>query len=400
MSGAFLDLMAARRLALARAGLLKPEWTNLATKVGTEAAAKRAAHAVIGRFGYLQLDSVSVAGARSHAIVLLSRLEGLPVRLGEELLAPGAPLFEYWAHEACWLPLELYPFFGFRREESQKRHPWWGDLIGQHPEIVRTLLERIEKEGKLRSTDLEGERGASGWWNLKTSKKVAEALWMSGRLAIVERRNFLRSYDLVERVIPEAFRRQTPTVEESLERLFLQALDGHGWATPGTIAATWRLRNRPEELKKTLDRLLEKGEIAACRLKAGDRELKGFIRPADLELAERLRALRPRNDRGVLLSPFDPVLWDRARVALLFNFELVIEIYKRPEQRRFGYYSLPILAGERLIGRVDLKADRGSGVLAVRNAHFESPKPSAAERAAQKSALERFARGVGLALET
>ena len=129
----------ARRLALARAGLLKPEWTGFPRSGrGRGARARRAAAAVLARFGYLQLDTVSVAGARSHAIVLLSRLEGFDPELGEELLRPGEPLFEYWGHEASWIPLELYPAFEFRRREF-RAHPWWGDLVRAHPDVTRRL---------------------------------------------------------------------------------------------------------------------------------------------------------------------------------------------------------------------------------------------------------------------
>ena len=142
-----LDLKQVRRLALARAGLLKPEWSGMPRRaIGVTRRARRAAHCVIQRFGYLQLDTVAVAGARSHAIVLMSRLEGFDPALAETLLQPGEPLFEYWGHEACWLPIDLYPVFAFRREEFQ-HHPWWGNLIGQHPRMAEELTRRIREEG-------------------------------------------------------------------------------------------------------------------------------------------------------------------------------------------------------------------------------------------------------------
>ena len=156
--------------------------------------ARRAAHEIIRRFGYLQLDTVSIAGARSHAIVLHSRLDGCDPSLGDELLRPGEPIFEYWGHEASWIPIELYPVFAFRRRDFRS-HPWWGDLVGQHPEVAREIRRRIRKEGPLRSVDLEGE-GGRGWWNLKIAGKVARAMWSSGELAVRERRNFQRTYDL------------------------------------------------------------------------------------------------------------------------------------------------------------------------------------------------------------
>jgi len=390
---------AARRLALARAGLLASTYTGLPASAGRgEAAARRAAHAVIGRFGYLQLDTVSVAGARSHAIVLLSRLAGFKPRLAEELLQPGEPLFEYWGHEASWIALDLYPAFGFRREEFRV-HPWWGDLLGEHRHLADELLRRIEAEGPLRSLDMEGE-GGSGWWQLKIAKKVATALWSAGELAIRERRAFQRTFDLTERVIPERWRRETLDRAASLRRLLLVALGGHGWATTGTLAATWRLRNKREEIASALRELVDAGEIVACTLvvdpRHGRGNVKGWCRPADLELAATLERARPRGDRPVLLSPFDPVLWDRGRVQLLFGFAQALEIFKPAAQRVFGYYVLPVLAGERLIGRVDLKARPAAGRLNLVAAHHEDD--DAATREAVRAALDHYAGALGLAL--
>ncbi|HEV8631251.1 MAG TPA: crosslink repair DNA glycosylase YcaQ family protein [Thermoanaerobaculia bacterium] len=401
-----LSLRAARRLALARAGLLSPVWSGLPARAGRGTAAmRRAAEAVIARFGYLQLDTVSVAGARSHTIVLLSRLDGLPPRLGEELLQPGTPLFEYWGHEASWIPLELYPAFGFRREEYRV-HPWWGDLLGEHRQLADALLRRIADEGPLRSLDLEGEGGQparpssgsqTGWWQLKVAKKVATALWSAGELAIRERRGFQRTFDLTERVIPERWRRLRLDCASSLQRLLLTALGGHGWATTGTLAATWRLRNKREELQAALAALEAAREIVACAVVNGQgKRIAGWCRPADLELAARLERARPRADRPVLLSPFDPLLWDRGRVRLLFGFDQVLEIFKPAPQRVYGYYCLPVLAGERLVGRVDLKARPSAGSLEVVAAHPETD--DAATRDAMGAAAARFAQALGLAL--
>lgn len=398
-----LTVREARRLALARAGLLNPRWTEMPGRArGRGKQARSAAHAVIRRFGYLQLDTVSVAGARSHAIVLLSRLEGLDADLPEELLQPGEPLFEYWGHEASWIPMELYPVFAFRRRRY-RAHPWWGDLIGEHPEVARGLLERIRQEGPLRSADMEGA-SRSGWWNLKLAKKVASALWSRGDLAIRERRGFQKVYDLAERVIPDELREREVPTAQALKILLLKALEGHGWARTGTLTATWRLRSRKGEVETALAELAEEGAIAPCELVTEDgRRRAGWIRPEDRELAARLRWVRPRRDRGVLLSPFDPVLWDRERVAELFGFEQVLEIFKPAGERIYGYYCLPILAGDRLVGRCDLKADRQAGRLHVLALHHEPTgapgRPPAAHRAAAESALERYARALGLALK-
>jgi len=387
-----LDVRAVRRLALARAGLLAGDLPTKARGAGVTA--RDSAHAVINRFGYLQLDTISVAGARSHSLVLMSRLDGMDASLGEELLVPGAPLFEYWGHAACWMPLALYPLFEFRRKRF-RRHPWWGDVIDANRAAADALLRRARDDGPFRSSDLEGA-GGKGWWRVKEAKRVAEALWSSGELAIRERRGFQRIYDLTERVIPIELRRRAVPENDAYRALILLALDGHGWADEKTIAATWNLRRTRPEFAAALRSLAQDGEIVRCALRDGDETHAGWIRPRDLESADRLRRLRPRNDRGVLLTPFDPLLWDRARVRRLFGFDVVLEIYVPAAKRRYGYFCMPVLAGEKLVARVDVKADRAAGRLRIVARHFEG-RATASSREAVRTAVARHARAVGLA---
>ena len=397
-----IEILSARRLALARAGLLKPEWTGLPRQAkGNTQRSRKAAHRIIRHFGYLQLDTVSIAGARSHTIVLLSRLQGFDPKLAESLLQPGEPLFEYWGHEASWIPIEFYPVFEFRRK-AFRRHPWWGDLIRQHPRTTENLRRRIRDNGPIRSLDMEGA-GSRGWWDLKLVKRVATALWSSGELAIRERRNFQRTYDLAERVIPEHWRGIGLPKPQAIEQLLDQALKGHGWASTGTLAQTWRLTNEKKSITAALNRLQEKGAVVPCKL--ADRNNKnstGWIRPCDLELAGRLKRVRPRADRGVLLSPFDPVLWDRRRVQQLFDFDQVLEIFKPAPKRKYGYYCLPVLAGDRLVGRVDLKAKWPTKQLEVLSLLFESgditAKVNTKDREAVRTALDRYADALELKL--
>jgi uncharacterized protein YcaQ len=330
-------------------------------------------------------------------LVLHSRLDGFDPAFGEELLQPGEPIFEYWGHEASWLPIELYPAMGFRREDYC-HHPWWGDLIGKHPEVVDNLRRRIRDEGPLRSLDMEGS-GSQGWWDLKVAKKVASAMWSSGELAIRERKNFQRTYDFAERVIPDYWREQRVNKSEALEVLILRSLAGHGWAVTGTLAQTFRLKLR--DAVAALEHLVNVGTVVACDLFAkGRRVSRGWIRPEDLELAARLETVRPRKGRGVLLSPFDPVLWDRNRVQRLFDFHQMLEIFKPANKRIYGYYCLPVLAGERLVARFDLKADRKRGALEVLCQRYEGDDPSqpacAADGAAARAALDRYSEAVGL----
>lgn len=397
-----LSVREVRRLALVCSGLLKPELTGIQPRAaGKGARVRQRCHGIIGRFGYLQLDTVSVAGARSHAIVLASRLQGFDASVAETLLVPGEPLFEYWGHEASWIPLSLYPCFAFRRQ-AFRVHPWWGDLLGEHPKIAGEILRRVANDGPFRSKDLEGRSG-QGWWDLKLTKRVTEALWSAGELAVRERRGFQRIFDLPERVIPDALRGQVVDESTAFDTLVLQALQGHGWATTSTIVATWRLASCRGDVDLALRRLVESGRIRPCTAHLNGRVVAGWVRERDLEMLADLQRLRPRPDRGVLLSPFDPLLWDRRRVAALFGFDLVIEIYKPAHERRHGYYCLPVLAGEELVARVDLKADRRRRSLRALSTHYETtepcPKTSSAHEAAVASALSRYAASVGLELE-
>ncbi len=402
MNKASISQQAARRLALIRAGLLKPEWTRLPRRAaGDGRRARAAALAIIRRFGYLQLDTVAVAGARSHAIVLMSRLENFAPEVAETLLRPGETLFEYWGHEASWLPLESYPLFAFRRRAYQ-RHPWWGDLIRQHPKIAQRLRQQIRDQGPLRSLDMEG-RGSRGWWDLKIARKLASAMWSSGELAIRERRNFQRSFDFSERVIPGHLLAAEVAESGAIAELMLRALAGHGWASTATLAQTWRLCGYQQQIRNALATLTEDGAVIPCRLvDEQGKSVNGWIRPDDLDLADRSRSLRPSRHRGVLLSPFDPVLWDRNRVRTLFGFEQILEIFKPSQQRTYGYYCLPILAGERLIARVDLKAERKTRHLKVLALHYEessrSGRASGTDARAVTIALERYAGMLGLGL--
>ncbi|MEJ2084322.1 MAG: crosslink repair DNA glycosylase YcaQ family protein, partial [Acidobacteriota bacterium] len=277
-SRASLSVRQARRLALLRAGLLKPAWTGLPrSAIGRGQRARRAAWAVISRFGYLQLDTVAISGARSHTIVLLSRIGGLEPELGEALLVPGEPLFEYWGHEASWMPLDLYPTFEFRRRQY-RHHPWWGDVLGENPTRADLLLRRIRDDGPLRSLDMEGS-GGSGW-NTKLSKRIASAFWSRGDLAIRERRNFQRVYDLAERVIPAELLQAPEPFDRALRTLLMRAIAGFGWAQTGTLTATWRLRNMKSEIDRELRNLVDDGRLIECDLV--DREAKhyrGWIRP-------------------------------------------------------------------------------------------------------------------------
>jgi uncharacterized protein YcaQ len=245
--------------------------------------------------------------------------------------------------------------------------------------------------------------GSRGWWDLKLVKRVATALWSSGELAIRERRNFQRVYDLTERVIPEQWRQNSLSEPQAIELLLLRALKGHGWASAGTLSQTWRLTNQKKSIAAALNRLVEKDEIVPCIL-IGENKKKnpGWIRTNDLVLAARLKRVRPRADQGVLLSPFDPVLWDRRRARQLFAFDQVLEIFKPAAKRKYGYYCLPVLAGDQLVARVDLKADWKAKKLHLLSVRLEEAnltgKANSKYREAVQTALDRYAGALKLKL--
>jgi len=390
-----IDVRGARRLALARAGLLKPAMTGLPSRAaGRGAEARDAALEVVSRFGYLQLDSIGVTGARTPAIVLHSRLEGLDARVTDDMLGPGGPIYEYWGHAASWVPLDLYPCLAFRRRDFRSRS-MWGDVAVENPGLAKAIMKRVRKEGPLRTSDLVVPVRMKGI-RLNLARHVASALWSEGRLCIRERRKNQRVFDLPERVIPAEVRAARVPHREAMRILVRRSLAGHGWAELRTIVDTFRLSRRRKEVVGALRELTEIGEVVTCDLLDQGERVPGWARVLDLDLAARLRRTRPRKDRGVLLSPFDPVLWDRARVRRLFGFDYTIEIYKPKATRTYGYYCLPVLAGERLTARVDLKADRKAGVVRVLSAHREPGLPGAADAAALAGALARFGRFVGL----
>ena len=191
-----MSIRAARRLALARAGLMKPEWTGFPSSPGKRPRA--ACYCVIRRFGYLQLDTVPIAGARSHSLVLLSRLPGLDPALPETLLRPKAPLFEYWGHEASWIPMELYPVFEFRRREYKKQNPWWGRVLQENRRKANAILKRIGNEGPLRTADFD-DKSSRNDWGFSLTRRVLRCLWWGGDLAVHHRKNFHPYYDLPQR---------------------------------------------------------------------------------------------------------------------------------------------------------------------------------------------------------
>jgi uncharacterized protein YcaQ len=340
----------------------------------------------IRRLSCVQLDSISTV-ERSHRIVLAARVGVYPKGTVSRLLGQGR-VFEYWAHEASLLPVEDFPLFRWR----MRGRGHWGSherALRDHPEVAEHVLEEIRARGALGSRHFAGE-GGGGMWNWKPAKRVLDSLWDRGDLAIAGRQGFQRLYDLTERVIPRAvLGAPEPSDGDALRALVLRAVRSRGALTESGIAEHYRLPGRTAAVRPHVDALV--GEGALRRLAIDDGGPPVLV-PDGLPLGEKV-------SRGAtLLSPFDNLLWDRPFVERLFGFTHVMEIYKPPGQRVYGYYVLPLLRGDRIVGRADLKSDRNAGALRLLAFHREpGVRDTRALEQDLTRALERLARAAGLA---
>jgi uncharacterized protein len=341
--------------------------------------------AAIRRLSAVQLDSISAVD-RAHRLTLSARIGAFDPNVVPQLLGSGR-VFEYWAHEASLLSIELWPHF--RRTMQSTGH--WGiyeRALRDHGDLAEPILARIREEGPLGSRDFEagGVFKGGGMWNWKPTKMVLEALWDKGELVIAGRRNFQRLYELPERVIPpEVLAAPTPSEDESLRTLALLAVRARGALTEPAIREHWRLKGGKARLHHHLVALVEEGSLVEVQPDDGGAP---FYVPAGVELG---------GDPAppVLVCPFDNLVWDRPLLERVFGFRHVIEVYKREHERAYGYYVLPLLSGDRFLGRADLKADRAEGVLRIRRFTPE-PKVRGNVDAKLERAATRLARTLGL----
>lgn len=377
-----LSLAQARRIALAAQGFADGRPARLGPK--------RLA-AAISRLGLLQIDSVNVL-VRSHYLPLFGRLGPYPLSLLDEAAwGRRAVLFEYWGHEASLLPLPLHPLLRWRMARAERGEGIYRGLARfgrERADFIAATLAEVAARGPLSASELSnGGRAKAGWWGWSDGKAALEWLFWAGRLAVRQRRaaGFERVYDLPERVLPaEILATPTPPVEEAQRALLRLATRALGVATGADLRAYFRLERADAEAR--LNELVEAGELLPAAV-------EGWDRPAYLHPAARA----PRRiEAAALLSPFDPVVWERARAERLFGFRYRIEIYTPAVKRTHGYYVLPFLVGDRLAGRVDLKAERAAGRLVVRGAYAEPGADLAATADALLRNLREMADWLGL----
>jgi uncharacterized protein len=327
----------------------------------------------IRRMGVLQIDTISVV-ARSPYLVLWSRLGDYDMAWLEQHLAEGA-LFEYWAHEACFVPIEDYGLYRHRMIDPQSMGWKYSETwMRERRAEVDGVLAHIRQNGPMRSADFDrGEGGSGGWWGWKPEKRSLEVLFTAGALMIARRHNFQRVYDLAERVHPTWDDRQMPDMDQTRRQLLLKAVKALGVAKAAWLPDYFRTR-RPHADPQALVR---KGELLRARVAGWDEPV--YIHPEHADLAQRAAAGRLAPTLTAILSPFDPIVWDRRRALELFGFDYRLECYTPAPRRRYGYFCLPILRRGALVGRMDAKAHRRDGVFEVKSLELE-PGVRASER--------------------
>ena len=322
----------------------------------------------IRRMAQLQIDTIHVV-ARSPYLVLFSRVGPYAPQWLDEHLATGT-LFEYWSHEACFLPIEDYGLLRHRMlDPSGMGWKYAAEWHEKYRADIDNLLEHIRTNGPVRSADFVREAGKSnGWWDWKPEKRHLEVLFAIGELMVAERRNFHRVYDLSERVLPgwndaRDLQPAEAVAQELLRRMCLAL----GVARADWVADYYRLPRRPYVTE--LHALVEAGDLIQVKVDGWKQDT--FVHREFAPLIDDAVSGRLASTVTTLLSPFDPVVWDRKRAAALFDFDYAIECYTPAAKRKYGYFVLPILNRGKLIGRADAKAHRTNGIFELKSVHLE-----------------------------
>jgi uncharacterized protein YcaQ len=333
----------------------------------------------------VQIDSVSVC-VRSHYMPFFSRLGPYPRDLADSIAYDDREWFEYWGHEASFMPMDLYPALAHRRAELGK---WKAmqQLINDHPGFVEAVESEVRERGPLTVSDLEDpEARRTSWWGWGHGKLALEYLFAKGRLNVVRREHFKRLYDIPERVIPAHLLDASDRGRDaSIDDLCRSAMRALGVATEADVANYWRLKRA--DVRPSMQRLVDSADAEPV-------EVEGWRDPAwmvpDMSI--------PRSiDARALLTPFDPVVWaPRDRSERIHDFSYTIEIYVPEAKRVFGYYVYPFLLGDRLVGRMDLKADRDQKRLLARATWIEDDADPATVAPALSAELHDMATWLGL----
>ncbi|WP_299651471.1 winged helix-turn-helix domain-containing protein [uncultured Tateyamaria sp.] len=321
---------------------------------------------LITQLGFVQLDSINTV-ARAHDLILFARKPRYRPKNLKNLYERDRALFEHWTHDAAVIPSAFYPYWHLRRERDAARlRDRWSEWRRDGFEAkFQPVLDRIREQGPCCSGDVgqDEKRGSGGWWDWHPSKTALEYLWRSGALQVVKREGFQKYYDLTERVLDARTIGNAPDVEETIDWCCREALSRLGFATHGELAAFWD-HVSPAEAKAWCAQALATGRIMQVNVTGVD----GVARTAFAwpNLPDDPALHHEPTSRLRVLSPFDPALRDRKRAERLFGFAYRIEIFVPEPKRTYGYYVFPLMEGDRIVGRVDMKAHRADDVLRVR----------------------------------
>lgn len=339
---------------------------------------KAATLRAIEHIGYVQIDTISVV-ERAHHHVLWSRVPNYRPRMLEQLVA-DRKLFEYWFHAAAWLPMRDYRFSLLRMRQRNGERNWYA---GCDSKLLEQVMRRIDDEGPLRARDFEDTRtGKKEWWDWKPAKQALEQLFMQGELMVTAREGFQKLYDLADNVLPDWVDRREPDLSEFARHLIDLNINAHGSFTLKSVSYLRKGKKLRSAIADQAEALLAAGTL--CRIKL-DRSSEYYVK------SELLEGSAPRASATVrILSPFDNMVIQRERLNQLFDFDYQIECYVPEANRQYGYFCLPLLYRDRLVGRLDCKVHRKIGLLEIRALHRESKLDERFE-SALGSELGRFA---------
>ena len=337
-------------------------------QLGVDSAKDKTVLEVVNRLGLLQVDSVNVF-ERAHYMPLFSRLGTYPKQELDDLMGGFHPtLIEYWAHEASIIPLANWPLYRWRMDAYRDRYEnKWG-MKAESQKLVEQIRQQLLDNGPMANNQFETEanKRKGSWWGWSDQKRALEYMFLVGELVSGGRDAFKRLYALPEQVLPQHVLDHMPDPIEAKEKLMLQAATAYGVATYRDLC-DWH-RMKPINHKQVLQNLIDKGELIPT-------EVEGWAETGYVAKGVQLDNLEAKGARTTILSPFDPVCWNRDRIERMWNFNYRIEIYTPEPKRVFGYYTLPILHDRKLVGRIDLKSDRKPGnLLAKASWHEESLK--------------------------
>ncbi len=348
---------------------------------------------VIRDLGFVQLDTIQVV-ARAHHHILWSRNQNYRETMLHHHMVEHRRVFEHFTHDASVIPIDFYPMWQrqFRRlEKTLRRRGWHVDDAGEASH--ETLRRRIEADGPLSTKDFKGvARGNKEMWSLPPHKRALEYLWYAGELSTSYRENFVKYYDLAERVIPTDIRAQSVSEEDQIDWLCNAALDRLPFGTAGDIQRFWDAVDS-DEVKMWVSN--NESHLVPVEIEGADRLWRNALAPADIE--SRLKSAPSPTSRLRILNPFDPAIRDRTRLARLFGFDYRVEMFVPAKKRRWGYYVYPLLEGDRFVGRIEVKANRKAGTMTVLNLWPESDVKWTPNRHARlQSELARFGRLVNV----